>query len=1062
MPLRAKNNDKYKKPETVTAESGRIKIKGFSRERKQLPNNIRQYSIIHIKAKLMKRSLLVGILLLFIYPLTLCAQSDVTVHINATLNGTIIDSTTRNPISGATVQIEGTTHSVITDNQGKFEFVTGQSFPFILKISSVGYHALQTEVKENKITIELKQDLNQLNDIVVVGYTSQERKNLIGAISQIDPAQTKRIPTGNFVAQLQGAVPGVQITSADGGVPGEQSAVRIRGANSINLNDDPLYIVDGVFINSNSLQTQNTNGSSTSPLADINPSDIESIQVLKDAEATALYGSRGANGVVIVTTKRGNYNQLPKINVDITHGWSKAAKLWKLATGPQSAELINQYYENIGSLPPFRALSDQPNVSPAPRGLPEDQKTYDRLDQIFRTAQLQNYSINVTGGSQNTKYYIGSGYDREESILQPIAFNRANLEVNLDQKIGKSVRIGISNNISRTYRNEARAGDGPSGGLLQAALHTPTFLSPYNDAGQPVGRAGFDNVTLLIDNYDQHATNLHYIGNFYLDISITHDLKFHSSWSADYNNNNESEYWNTYLIAGSPNGSATAANTQSTTWINEQTLTYQKEISDHSFGVLFGNTIESDEITGTSQTGKGFSNNSFTMISSAATTTASDSWSKKNLASFFARVNYGYKDKYLADFSIRADGSSGFGAANHWGYFPSVGAAWRIKDENFLKNVDAINDLKLRVSYGVTGNQNGLSSSASLGLWNSSSSYMGNPGIAPQQLANPNLQWERTGQFNIGLTTAFLNDRLNIEGDYYNKKTSDDLMSVPLAATTGFGSYESNAAEISNKGFELNIKSDNIKTSHFTWSSSFNIAQNKNNIDKLASPIEYGSRNLILQQQGHPLYSFWVYKQLYVDPQTGNTVYDDVNKDGKITVADRQIDGSVWPKFFGGLTNTFTLGNFSLDFLFSYQFGNKEYNENEFFGDAGGARDQARVIFANNLAIWKKPGDITNIPKADGVNVNNYLDGGSLWLESGSFVRLRTLTLSYTLPKTVTTRLKIQNARLYISGANLLLFTKYDGLDPESSSGTGQNQPGIDLGTPPTPRSIQIGLNLTL
>lgn len=983
-------------------------------------------------------------------------------NVEAIVHGSIIDSATRLPVSGATVQIIGTTHSVVTDSKGRFEFVTGQRLPFEVKITSVGYKTLQKKVSEDNVTIRLAQDLNNLNDVLVVGYTTQQRKDIIGAITQVDPTQTKRIPTGNFVAQLQGAVPGVQITSADGGVPGEQSAVRIRGANSINLNDDPLYIIDGVFINSNSLQTQSTNGSATSPLADISPSDIQSIQVLKDAEATALYGSRGANGVVIVTTKRGDFNQNPKVNFDVTHGWAKAAKLWKLANGPQTAGLINQYYENIGQLPPFRALTDNPTASPAPRGLPEDQKTYDRLDQVFRTAQLQNYTVNVTGGSQSTKYYIGTGYDREESILRPISFNRANLTVNLDQKIGNYVRIGVSNNISRTYRNEARAGDGPSGGLLQAALHTPTYLSPYNDAGQLVGRAGFDNVQLLIDNYDQNATSLHYIGNFYLDAAITRDLKFHSSWSADYNNYNESEYWNTNLIAGSPNGTATAANTQATTWINEQTLTYQKRLGAHSFGILLGNTIESDQNNGTSETGKGFSNNSFTLISSAATTTASQSWSKKNLASFFGRINYGYKDKYLVNFNIRADGSSAFGANRHWGYFPSVGAAWRIKQEDFLKNAGFISDLKLRASYGVTGNQNGLSSSASLGLWSGSSSYMGNPGIAPQQLANPYLEWERTAQTDIGLTASLFKDRLSIEGDYYNKKTTNDLLSIPLPATTGFGGIQSNAAQISNKGFELNIKSDNIRTAHFTWSTSFNIAQNKNNIDKLATPVNNGSRSLIIQEQGHPLYSFWVYKQLYVDPQTGNAVYAGVPEGQKVTVDARQIDGSVWPKFFGGLTNTFTLGNFSLDFLFSYQFGNKEYDENAFFGDAGGARDAARVIFAEDLAIWKKPGDKTNFPKADGVNVNNYLDGGSLWLENGSFVRLRTLTLSYALPGAVASRLKLQGAKVYVTGSNLLLFTKYRGLDPEASSSTGQNQPGIDLGTPPAPRSIQVGLNLTL
>ena len=965
------------------------------------------------------------------------------------------------PLPGVTVQDEISKIGIVTDAKGEFLIRTTDNA--VLKISYIGFQTQEVPVSGQKqLVIHLKESASGLNEVVVIGYGTQKRENLIGSVSKVDPSQTVHIPAGSFDAQLQGVAPGVQITS-NTGVPGEKTVVRIRGANSINASNDPLYVIDGVFMNSNSLQTINTGGSSTSPIADINPADIESIEVLKDAEATALYGSRGANGVIIITTKRGNYNQKPKVSLDISHGWAKAAKLWKLVTGPQHAELVNQYYRNIGSpVVPFRALDDHPDESPAPRGLPEDQQTYDRLGEVFRTAQLQDYDLSLTGGTQTTKYYIGVGYNKDESILRPITFDRGSFKVNLDQKVSNKVQVGVSNTLSRTFRNEARAGDGPAGGLLQAALHTPTYLSPYNDQGEPVGRAGFDNVELLLKYYNVHSTSLRYIGNLYVDADITPELKFRSSWSVDYNNYDESEYWNTFLISGSPNGLATSTNSQASTWINEQTLSYQKRIGDHSFGILVGNTLQSDVITGTAATGKGFANNAFTLISSAAVTTGDDSWTKKNLASFFSRINYSFANKYLLDFSIRADGSSSFGTNNKWGYFPSVGAAWRIKQENFLRNVSAISDLKLRLSYGVTGNQNGLGSFAALGLWSGGSSYQGNPGIAPQQLGNPDLKWERTNQFNAGLDLSLFAERLSFELNVYDKHTTNGLMSVTLPATTGFGSYQSNAAEISNKGFELNIKSDNIRTDNFSWTTSLDVSRNINNIDKLASPLEYGSRNLILQEQGHPLYSFWVYKQLYVDPKTGDVVYDDVNKDGKITEADRQIVGSIWPKFFGGLTNNLTFHNFDLGFLLSFQYGNEEYNHNEFFGEAGGARDAARVIFASNLAIWKKPGDVTDVPRADGVNVNNYKDGGSHWLEDGSFLRLRSLTFGYTLPRKITSKAHIETARFYFSGSNLFLLTKYDGLDPEASSNSGQNTQGIDLGVPPQPRSLQVGLNVTL
>ncbi|MCF2489307.1 TonB-dependent receptor [Dyadobacter sp. CY347] len=962
-------------------------------------------------------------------------------------------------LPGVNIHLKGTNIGTTTDAKGGFSIEAEPNA--ILVVSYIGYTTQEIKPgNKGQLSVTLTADQRQLNEVVVVGYGTQERKNLIGSITKVDPTDVKNIPAGSFDAQLQGKVPGVQITS-NTGVPGEAVTVRVRGATSINGDNDPLYVIDGVFMNSNSMQTIGTGGKATSPIADINPNDIESLEVLRDAEATALYGSRGANGVILITTKRGKYNQKAKVSLNASYGLAKAEKLWELTTGPEHAQLVNEWWINTGKDTPSlnRTEANRPfrPASEGGRGLPEEQKTYDRLGEIFQTAPVQNYDLSVSGGTATTKYYIGGGYNSQESILKPINFNRASFKVNLDQKISDKVQIGVSNSFARTFRNQARAGDGPAGGLLQAALHTPTYLSPTNENGELVGRAGFDNVTLLLQHYDVKSVSLRYIGNLYAEADILPNLKFRTSWGLDYNNYDENEYWNTFLISGSPNGLATANNGQATTWINEQTLTYRHKIgTKHSFGILIGNTIQSDLNTGTTSTGRGFANNAFKLISSAATTTGSNSWSKKNLASFFSRIDYNYGGKYLIDFSIRADGSSSFGADRRWGYFPSVGGAWRVKQENFLKNVAVLSDLKIRASYGVTGNQNGLGSFAALGLWGSGSPYQGNPGIAPQQLANPDLQWERTNQFNAGADIAFFGDRLGIEVNVYRKYTSNGLLSLTLPATTGFANYRSNTAEISNKGFELAIRSVNVQNSTFSWTTSFNVARNINKIEKLENPLEYGSRSLILLQQGQPLYSFWVYKQLYVDPQTGNTVYEDVNKDGKITVADRQIDGSIWPKFFGGLTNSITYKGFDVNAFLAFQYGNKVYNHNKFFGEGGGARDAARIIFASNNDRWQKPGDITDVPRPDGVNVNNYRDGGSRWLEDGSFIRLRSLAIGYTIPVR-----GISSLRLYVTGTNLFTITKYTGLDPESSSSSVQNEQGIDLGTPPQPRSVLVGVNLT-
>lgn len=1010
--------------------------------------------------------LLWGLCLLFPY----ISPGQTAPTINAQLSGRVLDGRTREPLIGATVLIKGTTNGGTTDAKGQFFLKTGQTLPFTLVVSFIGYEPKEVVAERSTITIDLIPDAKQLAEVAVVGYGTVERKNLIGSLNKIDPADTKVIPVGSVDAQLQGKVPGVQISSATG-VPGERVNVRVRGATSINASNDPLYVVDGVFINNNSLQTIGTGGKATSPIADINPSDIERIDVLKDAEATALYGSRGANGVVIITTKRGTFGQKPTITLNASAGAAKAAKLWELTTGPEHATLVNEWWVNTGKddLTLKRTFENRPfrPVSEGGRGLPEEQKTYDRLSELFRTAQLRNYDISLTGGTQTTKYYIGGGYNKQEAIIRPVTFDRASFKVNLDQQVSDKLQVGVSNTFTRTYRNQARAGDGPAGGLLQAALHTPTYLSPTNDQGVLVGRAGFDNLTLLLNNYAVNTTSLRYIGNLYADAQLLPGLKFRTSFGLDYNNYNESEYWNSLLISGSPNGFATSSVSQYTTWLNEQTLTYRKRLGQHSFGVLLGNTLQSDNLTRTYAEGRGFPNDAFTQISSASTTASTQNWSKSTLASFFGKVDYNFAGKYLVDASLRADGSSRFGSSRKWGYFPSIGAAWRIKQEEFLRNNRIISDLKLRASWGVTGNQNGIGNFAAQGLWQGGTGYQGSPGISPQQLGNPDLQWERTRQLNAGLDVSLFNDRVSFEVNVYSKYTTNGLLQLALPGTTGFSNYWSNAAEISNKGFEFSLNTVNIQRGGLTWSTNFNLAQNVNRIEKLATPLRYGSRDLILQRQGTPLYSFWVYKQLYVDPQTGNVVYEDVNKDGKITVDDRQIvggrrPGSIWPKFFGGLTNTLTYKGFDLNLFFAYQYGNKIYNHNKFFGEGGGARDAARVILASNLARWQKPGDITDVPRPDGINVNNYRDGGSRWLEDGSFLRLRSLTIGYTLPKELTNRVGIQGLRIYAVGTNLWLLTKYTGLDPETSASSDPNAQGIDLGTPPQPIGFQGGISLTL
>lgn len=981
--------------------------------------------------------------------------------INAALEGQVIDAETKKTLEGVTIQLDAVTHSVKTDRNGKFQFVTGQKLPFKVKVTFIGYKSQDLVISKSPTTIALTPATEDLDEVVVVGYTTISKKNLIGSVDRVSQQEVKDIPAGSFDAQLQGKVAGVQISS-NTGVPGEALNIRLRGATSINANNNPLYVIDGVFLNSESLQTINTGGKATSPIADLNPADIEHVEVLKDAEATALYGSRGANGVILITTKRGSNSQSAKIDLNLYTGRAKAIKLWELTTGPEHAELVNEYYRNIGQAEPFRAKDIIINGI-AGRGLPEEQETYDRLSDAFRAAGVYNADLSVYGGSENTAYYLGGGYNKQESILKPISFDRASFRFNLDQKINTKLKIGTSNAISRTGRNQGRAGDGPQGGILQAALHTPTYLSPYNSDGVLVGRAGFDNLTLLLDNYDVNSISLRYIGNVYGEYQILPSLKFRSTFSLDYNNYDEHEYWNNLLIAGSPNGLANSAISNSTTWINEQTLTFRKRFGKHTLGALIGNTLQGSYFGFTSAEGRGFATNDFTLISAAATRTSNQGWGRYKLASFFGRLDYGVDDKYLFDFSLRTDGSSKFNQGYQWGYFPAVGLAWRLSQENFFEDIAFINDLKIKTSYGLTGNQSGINSFASRQLWSGvGTSYAGVAGIVPEQLANQELSWEKTSQFNIGLDAELFHNRLSTSISYYYKYTKDGLLTEILPATTGFNSFTNNGVEISNKGFEFSINSVNIQKEFFTWSTSFNIARNNNKIEKLKTPQSYGSRDLIQFKEGNPMYSFWVYNQLYVDPQTGDAVYEDVNGDGKITTDDRKILGSIWPDYFGGLNNTFTYKKFDLNAFLIFSVGNKIYNHNKFFGEGGGARDAARVLLKSNLDRWQQPGDITDVPRSDGVNNNNYKDGGGRWLEDGSYLRFRTLSIGYNFAAKGLTKTPFSKLRIYLQATNLFTITNYTGLDPESAASSSANQQGIDLGTPPQPRSFQIGVNLTL
>lgn len=965
------------------------------------------------------------------------------------------------PLPGANIVLKGQSKGTSSDANGRYSLQAqpGQ----VLVISAIGYQTTEIRVGDGAtatpLDITLREAVSQLNEVIVVGYGTQERKNLIGAVTQVNADKIRTRPVASFEQQLQGRVAGVQV-SANTGVPGDGLYFRIRGSTSINAGNDPLYVVDGVFINNNSLQKITTQGQANNPLADLNPADIESISILKDAEATAIYGARAANGVVVITTKRGAYNTKTKVALNASVGQAWAPKLWDLVTGPEHATLINEAWandKNPVATRPFRPVAE------GGRGLPEEQPTYDRLGDIFRTGALRNYDLSVLGGNQQTRFYLGGGYTSQQATLRTNDFARASFKLNLDHELTDRVRIGTSNIFSQSNRTNARVGDGPQGGILQAALHTPTYLPKFNSDGTYAKWAGFDNLDVLINNTDMQSVSTRYIGNLYGEWNVADGLKFRSSWSLDYNLYDEYEYWNTLTNRGIANkGLATSSISQNTVWINEQTLRYRRAFgAQHSFGALVGNTVQGNVTKQTLSQGTNFPSDDFKQIASASVTTATSNRSQNRLTSFFGRVDYNFARKYFVEASLRADASSRFGDNRRWGYFPSAGVAWQIRQENFLQNVPVLSDLKLRASIGWTGNQNGINDFASRGLWGGGFNYQDNPGTFPTQLANPDLKWETTRQLNAGLNVGLFNNRIGLEINAYEKYTYDLLLQVPLAQSTGFASIFRNDGEISNRGLEFGLNTVNVQNKALTWSTNFNVSTNRNRLEKLSIPVD-ASYNVQRLVQGYPYHAFFVYKQLGVNPETGDAMYDDYNQDGVITAADRQYVGTALPRFVGGLNNTVTYRGFDLAVFVNFSSGNLVNNNNRFFHESGSTRDDRRAINKNQLNRWQKAGDITDVPRLTTLGNNYNLNPNSRFIEDGSFIRLNSVVLGYALPKSLLRRVGISSARVYYNGSNLWLLSNYLGPDPEVNVTANQSTQAQDLGTPPIPRTAQFGLNLTL
>lgn len=991
-----------------------------------------------------------------------------------TITGKVVDQTDQQPLPGVSIRVSGQKSGTLTNTDGTFSIRVAEAEKSLL-FSYIGYLGKTVQLRDIGKVIALEPDLQQLSEVVVTGYSTQERKFIAGSITTLKGEDLTATGGSGFNQLIQGKAAGVQVSS-NSGVPGGGITFRIRGNNSINASVEPLYVIDGVFVNSsNSIRAGLGNQTASNPLADINPEDIESLVILKDASATAIYGSMGANGVVLVTTKRGSLNTKAKINLSTYQGWSEAVNKFKSVSGAETAMLANEAVLNTGL-----DQKKDPSTIVLPFADPTSQPTYDRVSGLFRTAKTSNYEVSAQGGSATSTYYTGVGYLKQESVVKPSDFERFTGRFNYDNRLTDRLKIGTSFNFTRTERALSGSDNNPTG-VINSAIFPRSYLPIYKPDGTYARYGSFDNHLALIENLDNHAVGWRTIGNVFGEYTILPELKLRTSWSIDNNSVYENSYSNTLISAGiASNGSAASYETKNLVLTNEQVLTYIKsfgENKNHNINALVGNTIYSKLYETTSASGTGFATNSLRSIDNAAIRSGSSARSQNKMVSFFGKASYTYDNKYTIDGSIRADASSKFGINKQWGYFPSGGLTWRAGQETFIKDLNIFDELKFRGSIGLSGNQNGIDDYAALGLWSAGYNYLETAGTAPSQLANPDLTWETTRQIDLGTEFSILKKRLNVSFDYYNKYTYDLLLNVPVPYRSGFSSYLQNYGAVRNKGLELSISSVNVETKNFSWTTEFNVSKNNNKIEKLASDITLGAsgRNISILREGYAVNSFQLYKQLYVDPKTGNAVYDDVNGDGLITSADRQIVGNALPKYTGGLNNTVKVKNFDLNVFFIFQQGNKIMNMNDFFLVHGGTQSNIGFL-PRQLERWHYEGQQTDIPRmttfsgdatVNGGSANNY--GGNVaslssrYLEDGSFIRLKNVSLGYTIPTVTSARWGISRARIYVSGSNLLTFTKYKGLDPEvSSQSSNQNTAGYDWATVPQSRTIQVGVNVSL
>ncbi|ADB40207.1 SusC/RagA family TonB-linked outer membrane protein [Spirosoma linguale] len=970
------------------------------------------------------------------------------------------------PIPGVNISVRGTTNGVSTDANGNYSItVSGSSA--VLLLTSIGLVQQEITVgNRTVINVQMKEAVNELSQVVVTGYNTTQRKDITGSIASVSPDKFKDIPVASFDQALQGQAAGVQVTQSSG-TPGGGLTVRVRGNTSISASNRPLFIVDGVPVSDGGLSGREFGGQTDNALSLFNPNDIESIQVLKDASAKAIYGSRAANGVVLITTKRGKA-QKTSFTADVQRGLTDVVKRPDLLNSVELLELQREAVTNAGLDPDKLGLI---------KGVTDGQNT-DWIDAVLRRGVYQQYQLSTQGGNDRTQFYLSGSYRDEQGVQLNNQFTRYTGQLKLDHKATDKLSFGTNVTLSRALNKRVK-GDNFLDGVYSGAMKSLPYYSPYNEQGRLYGPAdaeypGFPNFNpvaqAVLPRFNAYTVKI--LAGLYAEYEILQNLRFRSKVNIDYNNVTEDQFEpSTTAIGGflssvGGQGYGVFINQSSSTFVNTNTLTYNFQLAEkHQFNALAGVEILQATARDGNVQGRLFPSDDFTYINSAGIVDQGGSSVTNNgLLSTFGEVRYSYDEKYLATITARYDGSSRFGQSRRFGVFPSASFAWRISSEKFMERFRFLSDLKLRTSYGFTGNER-IGDFQFLGTW-ASVTYSGATGVGPATLANANLQWERTREANIGLDASFFNGRLNFIVDAYDNLTDKLLFAQPIPQTTGFSTVQGNIGKVSNKGLELTISTVNVNKA-VRWSTDLNLSHNVNKVVELAStePVLRGyqgngvaTTNVVIP--GQPLGTFWGLKFLGVDPATGDAIYDDKNGDGRITPADGQVIGNAQPKVYGGLTNKISWKGIDLSALLQFSYGNSILNfSNQTLLNSGADIQNNQTRQA--LKRWRKEGDITSVPRYEYQNTyNNYTS--SRFVEDGSYLRLKNVSLGYNIPKTWINKYKVANARLYVSATNILTWSRYSGADPEVSTLDGSTTAqGIDFFTFPQIKTVLVGATLS-